>query len=1322
MKNHYQLFLRLFFLFGSLTGVQAQDLLHYWNFNDVSSLQAHLSPTFTLINGAGIAQVQDGSSLIDLTGGTGQNFDVQNLNARNNAPAGNHLRFNFPLQGKLIFSVPSTSYRDVVIKYVTRRSSSGAGIQVIDYSLDGVTFSSFAQRVITEVPTLETLDFSGVAGAANNPSFQIRISFLTGAGGEVGNNRFDNFTVEGNSLSGGDSQPPVTNFDPAPNSLNVPVEVQPTITFNEDVRLIDNTPLSNANVNNVLELKTPDANGSPVSFSASVSGRVITVTPTAPLASGQTYYLALKPNTLEDASDNAITDTRFTTFTTLPQQTTFAAGDLAFVAYQMNVAAPNNTDRFAFLSFVNILPGTRIQFTDNKVTTHSPAQCPGGFVWIAPATGIKAGTVVTISENGLSHGTIEGSIFGLGAGGDQVIVYAGTPEKPNYITALSSNGWIEINTVCNGGLSMRPAGLTDGVNALNMSTAPGNVAGVTPNAYYNGSTTLEGDALKQALHNPANWVGAASGTEQQSWPVWGFGAPTVVSASVLSSTRIRIIFSKDLDPVSATTAANYAGIASLSNISVTANGALPDTVILQFSAPFVSGTSYTLNVSGVQDADGNPMATPFNFPFTYNTAVSLSTNLVSVSEGDGVATFKVLIQNPSVGSVDLKVKYPLNSTAWILADYRFYGQRLKLDGNSTEITIEIPIVNDRWPEADEYFFLQLENPVGCTISGTPHVTLYIRDNDRVAKAPTNAIELAPVSSVDVKTGAGSNSAEIAVYDPDSRRLFVVNSLSNSLVMMNFANPAAPAIINTIQMNAYGLGINSVAVKNGLVACAVESKVSLQDNGSVVFFNTNGTFLKQVSVGAMPDMITFTPDGNKVLTANEGEPNDAYTIDPEGSISIIDISKGIDKLSQSQVTTLNFRAYNGKEEALRARGIRVYPGRAFAQDAEPEYITVSEDSKTAWVVLQENNAFAVIDLKKNVLADLWPLGYKNHMKWGNSLDASDQGGQIHLSNWPIKGVYMPDAIASYKQKGNTYLVGANEGDDREWSGDNERRRFASADIPLDPKVFPHAEILKQNFNLGRLNVTRASGKRNAAGEFQEVHVVGGRSFAIWDAEDKKLVYDSGDDFELFFSQNPLYRPIFNSNHEANNFKARSSSKGPEPEGVTLAKIKGRTYAFVSLERIGGIMVYDITSPKAVEFVHYSTSRRLDTYGGDNGTEGIIYIAPEQSPDGNAYVVCANEISSTVSVYKVKAGNKPGKNARLEAGENGEAVTEVGFYVYPNPANHTLHLNRISSVEIYSISGLKVLSAANTANVDISQLAPGMYLIRTDNGLVTKFMKE
>ena len=223
-----------------------------------------------------------------------------------------------------------------------------------------------------------------------------------------------------------------------------------------------------------------------------------------------------------------------------------------------------------------------------------------------------------------------------------------------------------------------------------------------------------------------------------------------------------------------------------------------------------------------------------------------------------------------------------------------------------------------------------------------------------------------------------SAAEIPAFDPNSNRLFVVNAQAVSVDVLDITDPTNPTKINVIDASLLGGVANSVAVKNGLVAIAIEAE-DKQAPGRVVFFNANAAEfnepLKVVEVGALPDMLTFTPDGTKVIVANEGEPNDEYTIDPEGSISIIDLSNGVE---QAQVTTADFNAFDSEKEALMAEGVRIFgPNASVSQDLEPEYITVTKNSKTAYVSLQENNALAVVDLETNTVTDIVPLGFKNY---------------------------------------------------------------------------------------------------------------------------------------------------------------------------------------------------------------------------------------------------------------------------------------------------------------------------------------------------------
>jgi hypothetical protein len=247
----------------------------------------------------------------------------------------------------------------------------------------------------------------------------------------------------------------------------------------------------------------------------------------------------------------------------------------------------------------------------------------------------------------------------------------------------------------------------------------------------------------------------------------------------------------------------------------------------------------------------------------------------------------------------------------------FTSRTLNFDGSSgLTQTVSIPVIDDAVAEQQaEYLVLSLENPVGLTISGQPLATVYIIDNDRPVPAPSQQIELQYVGSFD-PSGSSSSTCEIVAYDAASRRLFTTSAVAGLLDIVDFSNPASPVTIASVDMNVYG-GITSVAVHNGIVAVASPNADETLD-GSVVFLDTNGNFIRQLPVGALPDMVTFTPDGSKVLTANEGQPNADYSVDPEGSVSIIDISAG---LANAVVNTLLFTDFNAQEAALRAAGVR-----------------------------------------------------------------------------------------------------------------------------------------------------------------------------------------------------------------------------------------------------------------------------------------------------------------------------------------------------------------------------------------------------------------
>lgn len=667
-----------------------QNLIHYWNFNDNSSVTTVTTVSQSLLTGATLTALPGGSSEINL-GGTGQNFDVDNLNAQNGDLAGTHLRFNNPIGGALEFALPTTGFEDIVVKFATRRSGSGAGNQLWSYSTNSIDYTSFVTIMPNDGdPTLQTLDFTAISGVNDNPNFKLKVEFEQGNGGTVGNNRFDNFTVDGAVIGGLDTFPPTVTITPTDFSTNLAVTTQPTISFNESIRLINDDVINDTNIDAVVELRLNDASGALVAFDATYADNTITITPSSDLLNNQTYYVALLANTVEDLSDNVVASAVVNTFTTIAVQTEFQAGDLVFVAYRTN--ATSTEDEIAFITFVDIDPGTFITFTDSKYTSNAQAQCPNGIVWTVGADEcITAGSVITIQTDALvsNKGTVTGSGFGLSSNGDQVIVYTGTAATPNYITALSSNGWVSDNTSCGGSLSMLPVGLVDGVNALNTSTAPGNVSGNAVNGYYNGTQSGTVSELKTAILNPANWVAVGGGTPAQTWPTWNF--PTsiqVQSVAVLNNTTLEVTFNANVDVVSASNTANYTGVADLSSASV-----LDNVVTLTYGTPFAPATNYTLTISNVEDTSNQALVCPFNFEFSFNTTVAFSSNFIKVNEDAGTLDLVINLESPATASVDLVVKTAPFSTA-DSNDFTLSTQTLQFTGGSSLTqTITIPIID-----------------------------------------------------------------------------------------------------------------------------------------------------------------------------------------------------------------------------------------------------------------------------------------------------------------------------------------------------------------------------------------------------------------------------------------------------------------------------------------------------------------------------------------------------------------------------------------------------------------------------------------------------
>jgi hypothetical protein len=523
-------------------------------------------------------------------------------------------------------------------------------------------------------------------------------------------------------------------------------------------------------------------------------------------------------------------------------------------------------------------------------------------------------------------------------------------------------------------------------------------------------------------------------------------------------------------------------------------------------------------------------------------------------------------------------------------------------------------------------------------------------------------------------------AEIVAYQASKKWIYAINSSGDEAVVniipadtfdtaalvkdnegiVNATNLAS-AITLSLNENTPG-DANSIAIdaNNQLLAVAMAA-TNVGEAGQIAFYNIGGdtpVFIKNVTVGALPDMVTFSHDGAKVVVANEGEPNGDYSIDPEGTISIIDINNGT---IADTALSINFQAYNNKQAELEAQGLvfanptgRTINGNLInttvAMDLETEYVSISKDNKYAYVSIQENNALAIINLEDNSL-ELKGLGFKD---WSNlQFDASDKDGGVNFKSYPgLYGMYQPDTIASFSWKGANFIVSANEGDAREYFFDasDEADCIAQGGLDYDAKDGCLAYIdesrvedlaLAANFDylnnddndIGRLKVTTVKGDKNNDGQYESLYAYGARSFTIWDSNGL-VVFDSGDQIARVTAS--VHGNAFNNNEDENKGDTRSDDKGAEPEALTLGEVGDRLFAFVGLERMGAIMVFDITNPYDVKFQDYFYNRGLEpsaNISGDLAPEGMTFVPAAQSETNEALLIIGNEISGSIAVWEI-----------------------------------------------------------------------------------------
>lgn len=484
-----------------------------------------------------------------------------------------------------------------------------------------------------------------------------------------------------------------------------------------------------------------------------------------------------------------------------------------------------------------------------------------------------------------------------------------------------------------------------------------------------------------------------------------------------------------------------------------------------------------------------------------------------------------------------------------------------------------------------------------------------------------------------RANADGGVAEIVTYNKDDKIFYVVSGVTQSIDLVKINSDGSTErkkrieigeILEDKNINAGDMTSVSYSDEKNLLAVAVQDE-DYKNNGHIVILDKDGNYKEAYECGVQPDMVTFTKDGKYIISADEGEPREGYDngIDPKGSVTIINVEGK---------STIKVEFNINRVEALN-NGVLLKKDSNPAEDLEPEYIAISDDNKTAFVSLQENNAIASIDIESGNINYVKGLGFIDHSVEGNEIDAvggKGKNAKIDIKNDNFLGTPMPDGIAFLSKNGKDYILTANEGDAREWR--KKKNKYENTKSKkFDEKADKKTEYLDND-------------KTDGLDE-NKIYLLGGRSFSIYDASNLAKVYNSGSDFEKITAR--IFPDFFNTSNDEDKgpdeLDARSNKKGPEAENIAVLNIKDKTYAIVGLERISGIMIYDITDPSNPVYKDYFNNRIFiksvndkEEIGlekrGNIGPEGLCAIEAKDSPTGKPIVLVANEVSGTVQVIE------------------------------------------------------------------------------------------
>ncbi len=513
--------------------------------------------------------------------------------------------------------------------------------------------------------------------------------------------------------------------------------------------------------------------------------------------------------------------------------------------------------------------------------------------------------------------------------------------------------------------------------------------------------------------------------------------------------------------------------------------------------------------------------------------------------------------------------------------------------------------------------------------------------------------------------------------------------SDTLSLSEWSDPSNPQLVSQITLEGYFT--TSVASYGDLLAVAATPEAYESGNdaaeSNIIFYliNPSGTLMEvgRVEVGDLADGIAFSADGTQLYVANEGQPRDGYDLDPEGSVSIINLS-GQGGALEFDVVTVEFPDLDDPNIDLLGSGIRTGAGLEgdWQKDAEPEYVAAAGDY--LFVTLQESNTVARIDLTTNQVDAYIGLGWVDYSQVSVDLtnqdikdDVASEDGFNPIEGQNVVGLRMADGMDAWEQEGGIYFITANEGDAREY----DTKKGEEDDVLLDEirnkdlnpgydnvpgrlklvseTVYFESEEATSGQSVLVLNEDSLSPLDDFTSEGNDVEIeersgtpvsFGSRSISIFDGETGELVWDSwmtdtiaGGDYNTSLQNIAEYAGIYDD--------GRSDDKGVEPESVVIVQYGENNYAVASLERTdagdkvvddltgevistsnveeGGLLViYDVTHLNDVDFITYQQVSRAP--------EGLEVIEASQSPTGRLLLGVSSEYdSSSVELFDFAA---------------------------------------------------------------------------------------